>query len=197
MTDDHSLKPLPITDWDEELSHIIEDMNGRPINVHALMAHNPALLKAWWDFRNYSVTGGTLGKRLGELVILRVGYRMKSWYEWASHVERGLACGLTMDEIERVKQGGDDNAWAPEEACLLQAVDALIDNHKLSQDLLAELGQHYSTAQIMDIISIHGMYVILGCMINTWGLEVDPHVLERLPEGITQDVFEAGCELSD
>ena len=67
----------------------------------------------------------------------------------------------------------------------------------LSQGLLAELGQYYSTVQIMDIISIHGMYVILGCMINTWGLEVDPHVLEKLPDGITQDDFEAGCEASE
>ena len=49
----------------------------------------------------------------------------------------------------------------------------------------------------MDIISIHGMYVILGCMINTWGLEVDPHVLEKLPEGITQDAFEKQSDTPD
>ena len=196
MSDEKGVKPLPISEWDPELSHIIEDMNGRPINVHALMAHNPALLKAWWDFRNYSVTGGTLGKRLGELVILRVGYRMKSWYEWASHVERGMACGLTLEEIERVKQGGEAEGWMPAEACLLKAVDALMDNRGLQKDLLAELGQYYSTAQIMDITAIHGMYVILGCMINTWGLELDAHVLEKLPEGVEQDAFEIECRIN-
>ena len=190
MDDIKDLKPLPISDWRSDLSHIIEDMNGRPINVHALMAHNPDLLKAWWDFRNYSVTGGGLGKRLGELVILRVGYHMRAWYEWASHVERGLACGLTMEEIERVKLGGKAEGWKANEACLLRAVDQLIEKRAIAPDLLKQLNAHFSSSQIMDIMAIHGMYVILGCMINTWGLDVDPHVLDALPESVTQDDFE-------
>lgn len=190
------LKPLPIDAWSDELSHIISDMKGRPINVHALMAHNPALLKAWWDFRNYSVTGGGLGKRLGEIVILRVGVHMKAWYEWASHVERALDCGMAMDEIERVKQGGDADGWSAQEACLLRAVDSLIERHAIAPEILAELNGYFSASQVMDIIAIHGMYVILGCMINTWGLDVDAHVLEALPEGVTREDFEKGFLLT-
>lgn len=190
MKDNIDLKPLPISEWSEELAHIISDTNGYPINVHALMAHNPQLLKAWWDFRNYSVTGGGLGKRLGELVILRVGLHMKAWYEWASHVERALACGFTLDEIERVKQGGDVDGWTQKEALLIKTVDGLIENHAIAPDLLSDLNVHFTSSQIMDIIAIHGMYVILGCMINTWGLEVDPHVLEKLPDSVNKEEFE-------
>ena len=40
-------------------------------------------------------------------------------------------------------------------------------------------------------MAIHGMYVILGCMVNTWGLELDAHVQDKLPEGITKEAFEA------
>ena len=94
------LDPLQVADWDSSLSSIIDEMNGEPLNVHKLMANNPALLKAWWNFRNYSITGGALGTRLGELVILRVAVHMRAWYEWASHVERSIARGLSMDEIE-------------------------------------------------------------------------------------------------
>jgi len=193
MSENNGLKPLPVSEWSEELAHIISDMNGRPINVHALMAHNPALLKAWWDFRNYSVMGGGLGKRLGELVILRVGLHMKAWYEWASHVERALDCGLTIAEIERVKEGGDADGWSAQEACLLRAVDSLIEKHAIVPELLEEMNAHFTSSQIMDIIAIHGMYVVLGCMINTWGLEVDPHVMEALPEDVTREDFELFC----
>ena len=83
-------QPLPSEHWDKTLEPIIAGTNGGPINVHKLMANNPALLKAWWDFRNHSVEGGTLGKRSGELVILRVAVHMQAWYEWGSHVDRGL-----------------------------------------------------------------------------------------------------------
>lgn len=190
MSQNNDIKPIAIADWPTELSHIIEDMNGRPIHVHALMAHNPLLLKAWWDFRNYSVNGGALGRRRSELVILRVGLHMKAWYEWASHVERSLACGISLEDIERVKHGGSADGWSDSEAALLKSVDALIETHSIPQDLLSALNAHFDTAQIMDIIAIHGMYVVLGCMINTWGLELDAHVAEKLPKSVTRDAFE-------
>jgi hypothetical protein len=192
MATDLDVKPLAIANWDDSLAFIIDDMGGKPINVHSLMAHNPALLKAWWDFRNYSIDGGTLGKRKGELVILRVATHMKSWYEWGSHVERSLACGLTMTDIERLKRGACTVEWDAAEAVLLDAVDELVETHGLNPSSHAGLREHYSVSQIMDIIAIHGMYVILGCMINTWGLELDADVKDRLPECITREGFEAG-----
>ncbi|KEA62451.1 hypothetical protein ADIMK_3342 [Marinobacterium lacunae] len=189
-SNDHLL-PLPIEEWDSSLEPIINDMNGRPINVHKLMAHNPVLLKAWWDYRNYSVTGGTLGKRLGELIILRVATHMRAWYEWGSHVERGLACGLSREEIERIKDTPNPDEWLEKEYLLLLGVDELIIRKGLSPELLAQLRTHYTDAELMDLIAIHGMYVTLGCMINTWGLELDTHVRDKLPADETRERFES------
>ncbi|MEH6446073.1 MAG: carboxymuconolactone decarboxylase family protein [Oceanospirillaceae bacterium] len=180
--------PLPIEQWAPELEHIINDMNAKPINVHALMANNPDLLKAWWDFRNYSVQGGSLGKRKAELVILRVAIHMNAWYEWGSHVERSLACGISLDEIERVNQREPDSNWHVSEALLLVAVDRLISTHCIDPQLLKRLNEFYSTAQIMDLMAIHGMYVILGCMINTWGLTLDAAVNAKLPDTVSQKI---------
>lgn len=190
MTDQFAVSPLALDQWDESLSFIKADMNGSPINVHRLMAHHPDLLKAWWNFRNYSVQGGALGKRKGELVILRVALHMKAWYEWGSHVERGLACGLSREEIERVKLGGNASGWDESEAVLLNAIDELIETHGLKPATHVQLRVHYDVKQIMDMIAIHGMYVILGCMINTWGLELDSHVQAKLPEDVTKAEFE-------
>lgn len=190
MNNTDGLEPLSTKEWDSSLQPVIADMNGNPINVHKLMAHNPALLNAWWNFRNYSVTGGALGKRLGELVILRVAIHMRAWYEWGSHVERGLACGLTLEEIEQVKDTPSPDDWPEREYLLLCAVDELVTAHAISPSLLAKLNALYSNQQILDLIAIQGMYVILGCMINTWGLELDERVQEKLPEKITRTAFE-------
>lgn len=179
------LSPLPVEQWSDQLEHVIADMQGEPINVHKLMAHNPGLLKAWWDFRNYSVAGGSLGKRLGELVILRTAIHMQAWYEWASHVERALACGITASEIDQVKQRVPGPDWADHEGLLLQAVDQLMLEQRISVGLMAQLHQYFSQQQVMDIIAIHGMYVILGNMINTWGLALDESVRDRLPPAFT------------
>lgn len=191
MSNDAEIAPLDPSEWDPSLAHIVADMKGRPINAHRLMANHPQLLKAWWDFRNYSVQGGALGRRRGELVILRVGLHMRAWYEWGSHVERAQACGLNLAEIERVKQPADAPGWEPAEALLLAAVDELIETRGLGPERLAALAEHYSPQEIMDIMAIHGMYIILGCMINTWGLELDESVAAKLPAGVTKEAFEA------
>ena len=173
-------QPLPSELWHKTLEPIIAATNGAPINVHKLMANNPELLKAWWDFRNHSVKGGTLGKRSGELVILRVAVHMQAWYEWGSHVDRALLCGLSIDEINRVLNYSTLEDWQSGDAVLLRAVDELIAHHCLTDKIQIELAHHFSTAQVMDIIAIQGMYVILACMIKSWGLTLDHEVQERI-----------------
>jgi alkylhydroperoxidase/carboxymuconolactone decarboxylase family protein YurZ len=184
------LMPLPAEDWEPSLAPILDDMDGEPINVQKLMAHNPELLQAWWSFRNHSVRGGSLGSRLSELVILRVAIHMRAWYEWASHVDRALAVGISLEEIERVKQGAAATGWTEQESVALAAVDDLIGQNKLGSTTLGRLKQHFSIPQILDLIAIQGMYVILGGMINSFGLDLDDTVRDRLPVNINREAFE-------
>ncbi|MGI9247474.1 MAG: carboxymuconolactone decarboxylase family protein [Woeseiaceae bacterium] len=184
------MKPLPLKEWDESLTHVVDDMNGRPLNVHSLMANHPDLLNAWWDFRNYSVQGGALPQRDCELVILRVAVHMRSWYEWASHVDRGLAAGLTIEEIECVRQGPDAPNWDDHDSLLLKSVDELVTERAISTTTLNKLASHFSENQVMDVIAIHGVYITLGCMVNTWGLNLDEHIPSRLPESVRAIDFE-------
>lgn len=184
------MKPLPLAQWDDALRHVLDDMNGRPLNVHGLMANHPALLDAWWSYRNYSVAGGALAERDRELVILRVAVHMKNWYEWASHVDRGLAAGLSLDDVLRVALGPGAPDWGERDALLLQAVDELIDERAIRTATQKRLAAHFSQNQLMDIVAIHGMYITLGCMINTWDVELDEHVEKRLPTTVTRERFE-------
>ena len=185
------MQPLPVTAWDESLRRVVDDMNGRPLNVHSLMANHPGLLDAWWNFRNYSVSGGDLAQRDCELVILRVAVHMRCWYEWASHVDRGLAAGLQEDEIDRVLDGPAAPGWSLREVQLLQAVDDLVEYRAIRSSTLEHLSAHFSSQQILDLVSLQGAYITLGCMINTWNPPLDEHIAARLPEGTTRAAFEA------
>ena len=189
MSDNNDNHLIKLKNWDPSLKFIIEEMNGSPLNVHKLLAKHPNLLKAWWNFRNYSVAGGNLGRRQGELVILRVAFYLKSWYEWASHVDRSLKVGISLQEIQNVNKPLDPNDWSDKEFLLLSAVDQLIENRRLSKAQYKKLSSHFSEQQIMDLIAIHGMYLILGCMINIWGLPLDDDIQERLPPSVNEMSF--------
>lgn len=179
--------PLDVEHWPHTLDGVCADMNGTPINVHKLMAHSPDLLRAWWDFRNHSVTGGSLGSRLGELVILRVGVHLSAWYEWGSHVDRAMRIGMTTGTIFETLSAHPD-LDAPE-VLLLSAVDELMLDRGISTVTRAALERCYSTAQIMDIIAIQGMYVILGGFIKTWDLALDDAVSNRIAAVTNRDDF--------
>ena len=173
--------------WDSSLNHILKQMKGKPLNIHKLMANHPTLLGAWWNFRNHSVSGGSLGNRKGELVILRVSVHLKSWYEWASHVDRALHCGLTLEEIRNVNSPLSESNWKTDEFLLLLAVDELISLRSISVKTYNKLKKYFNDQQIMDIVAIHGMYIILGCLINIYDLNLDTDIASRLPETIVKN----------
>lgn len=173
-------QPMPPSSWPEELSGVLADMQGNPINIQRLMANNPLLLNAWWPFRNHTVRGGTLGQRKAELLILRVSVHMHSWYEWACHVDRALKVGIEIEQIFELLKPATKISWAEEDRALILAVDELTANHQISSETLALLTKHYSNEQIMDLMAIQGMYQILAAMIKTWGLALDSDTAERL-----------------
>lgn len=178
MSDPAVLAPLPPAEWHSSLAEVLADMKGRPINVHGLMAHHPGLLRAWWRFRNHTVRGGTLADRDREVVVLAVARYMRNDYEWRSHVDRGLAAGLTGEEIERIRTGIGE--WGAKDALLLEAVHALLTEHAVPDGCLDRMRQFFSVDQVMDVIFIHGAYVILGCLLNTFEIPLDDDVAARL-----------------
>lgn len=179
----NKLKPpqiLSSEDWPAELSSIAKDMKGHPINIHKLMANNPELLQAWWSFRNHSVQGGSLGQANAELVILRVAVHMQSWYEWASHVDRAIQVGIDKKHIFALLEVVEKNPWTPQESSLIVAVDELVADRRISEDTLGLLSRDYSNKQIMDLIAIHGMYLTLAAMLNTWDVALDSETLKKI-----------------
>ena len=187
---DGKMRAIPTEDWNSSLSHVVADMKGIPLNVHKLLANNPVLLDAWWSLRKYLVQGGSLGKRNAELVILRTAAHARNWYEWASHVERGLKSDLSLTEIERVLEGPNHPDWTESDALLLQSVDELASNGALSPELLAKLDAHIGQEAILDLIALRSMYVMLGNMLNSWEVELDRHVATALPDSVTREHFE-------
>ena len=176
MTYSSDVQPIAVSEWDPRLAPIVAEMRGRPLNVHKLMANNPELLLAWWNFRKHVVGGGKLQQRHRELIILRVAVHMKCWYEWASHVDRGLKSGLSLDEIECVRFGRVATCWNQGDEFVLRATDEVFDKQQITPETRTAMCAYFTPAELMDLIAICGAYITLGTMINTWGLELDEFI---------------------
>lgn len=166
------MKPLEPDNWPDELKEV-RSFLGSPLHIQSMMAHHPALLKAWMPFRNHVVANSTLSPRHRELLILRIAHLCQSDYEWQHHVDRGLLAGLTRIEIERVKQGADATGWTTDEAALLAAADQCFNDLSIKDDTLQQVNKHFSAQQQLDIAATVGMYLILAMIIKTWDVPME------------------------
>jgi len=166
------MQPLALDDWPDELEEIHAFL-GKPLNIHSMMAHHPALLKAWMPLRNHVVGDSSLSARQRELLILRTAYNCRADYEWQHHVERGLQAGLQRGEIERVKEGAGANGWSTAEAALLAAADDCHSGSGIAETTQAGLPQHFSVQQQLDIVVTVGMYLTLAMIIKTWDVPME------------------------
>ncbi len=166
------MQPLESAKWPAELDDIHTFLD-RPLNIHNIMAHHPALMKAWMPLRNHIVSNSTLSARQRELLILRTAHNCHADYEWQHHVERGRAAGLTSVEIERVKHGADAVGWPAAAAALLQAADDCHSGFRIQKKTLAALEGLYSEQQQLDITVTVGLYITLALIIRTYDVPLE------------------------
>ena len=100
-----------------------------------------------------------------------------------------LAAGAVPAPLHPPLRLGRQEDYASRTAALLQAVDDVIADNCISEVTRARFQQHFTNQQMLDVVMLHGMYQTLGCLINTWGVELDEHVQERLPEVFTKTAF--------
>lgn len=171
----------PLTDelWPKEIADMQQGFANK-LNVYRVMAHNPALLRAWSDLREHVVRQSTLAPDQSEVVILRTGVRRESDYEWMHHVIRGLDCGMTLDRVMTIR--GPLEAMDPADALLAGAVDVLIDAIALPKNMQAELVASIGVQGMLDLIVTVGFYFTLSCLLNSFDTPIDKEIAARFAE---------------
>lgn len=146
---------------------------GRVLNIFRTLAHAPKALAAFLGWGNYVLSRrNSLPEREREMVILRTGWLCRSGYEFAQHTRIGTACGLTGEEIARIKAGPDAPGWTPLEAAMLRAADELVSDHFVTDstwDALAELGDKGR----MDLVFTVGQYTQVSMILNSFGIQLE------------------------
>ncbi|MET3664485.1 carboxymuconolactone decarboxylase family protein [Caulobacter sp. 1776] len=147
---------------------------GPVLNIFRVMAHAPKALKAFLTWGNYILSRhNDLPPREREIVILRTGFLCRSGYEWTQHSGIGLRCGLTVEEIQRLKEGPDASGWSPADAALIRASDELHHDQFVSNMTWAALLAHFSEKQAMDVVFTAGQYTQVTMLLNTFGVQLD------------------------
>lgn len=180
MTGDPGLSLLPLADsaWPDSVADLREGFAGS-LNVYRRMAHHPALLRAWADLREHVVHATALGPDLSEIAILRIGARLGSTYEWAHHVVRARARGVSEARIASARGAPAD--MAKDDALICGAVDELLDARALSPETAVRIAARVGgPPAVLDLIATTGFYSVLAYLLNLFDTPIDDDILAAL-----------------
>ncbi len=172
MTSQSVLPPLPTEQWDQSIQHIAKRLEN-PLNIHKMIAHNPALMEAYTPLRYHVVRDSSLSDRQREILILRVAHVIQSDYEWRHHVERGQKAGLLLDEIESVRLGRSATCWSTDESLIIDLVDQMIETQQVEEQTAAGLLAVAGKQILLDAVFTVAVYLALGSLLKTFDVPID------------------------
>jgi len=117
-----------------------------------------------------------LPPRERELVILRVGWRARSIYEFGQHTLFGRDAGLTEAEIAAVAGDIRNGSWSEGEMALLEMVDELVDDDCVSDVTWSRLSQRWNPPELVELVLLIGFYRMVSSSLNTFGVELEEGV---------------------
>lgn len=166
-----------VTDPDEETQEVLAkavSRDGTPLNIFRMLSHHPKLFKRFNLLGGYILNKGLIPEREREIVILRIGWRAQSVYEFGQHTEIGLRCGLTEAEIAGL--AGADHDWSEDDRLLIALADELADDDCVSEATFAGLRQKWTEAELIELVVTAGFYRLVSGFLNTFGVPLDEGV---------------------
>jgi alkylhydroperoxidase family enzyme len=160
--------PTAVDDTTRDLLALASAPDGTPLPTIAVLAHSPRLVGPFLGWAAALALEGALPARAHEIVALRAAFRCGSDFEWTEHTAYARQAGLTDDEIARV--AGDAAAWEGPDAILLEAVDSLVADHRISDALWVSLRAAYGPAELVELCYVTGQYTMLSMVANGLGL---------------------------
>lgn len=168
------ISPLPAEDPTAQKSTVGSDRNsGRPLNIFLTLAKNPPLFDVFTRFGSHLLFKGEVPGREREIVILRVGWRSQSEYEFGQHTVIGKQAGLTDDEVTRLARAGTEG-WSEADAALVRLADELCIDNLVSDDTWHALSATWSEPQLLELLMLAGYYRLVSGVLNSAGVSLEP-----------------------
>jgi AhpD family alkylhydroperoxidase len=142
--------------------------SGRGVlNLHRMMAHAPALMKASGDMAVAFRQGAMMARSLAEIVVLRTSQLTACDYIWDRHVPLARAAGVTEQQMAEVGRWPDSSAFTPAQKMALAFTEKAARGEAVDDAAFAELRRAFSPRELVELAMLVGLYVSTAIFIKT------------------------------
>jgi alkylhydroperoxidase family enzyme len=170
------IEPVVLAEAAPEIRAMLDPSgSGRDVAaVYRTFARHPTLYPPRQILSEYIRTKSTLSPRVREMLILRIGWRCRSAYEWAAHAPAGRRAGLTDDQIRMLARNGVEG-WSAADAAIVRAADELFTSDTISDATWKALDDQFDERQLLDVLITTGGYRMVSMVLNTFGVPAEPN----------------------
>lgn len=190
--DDAGRVPFP-QQVDPPIAGLLRDINGhrrQRLRIYETLAHSRTLVELVSGLARYFIDESDLSARVREVGILRTAAVVGSEYEYAQHVPRARAAGLTDDEIAGLAHGS--GVWPEADAAVIAMADELLAEGGVTDGTWRRLRAVLPQDQLVDLVVLLGYYVLIAGTTNTLRVPLEPDA-ERWPSVPVPAVLRLGA----
>ena len=170
-----ALDPPYDPDVAETLRRLMGPGEADPLKLFRTIAHHRQVLERFRQTGSTLLTHTTLDPVERETVIHRVTARAGAEYEWGVHaVVFARPLGLDDAWLEATVNGEPEDFADERQRLLVRVADELHDAATVSDDLYASLEDHWTGAQIVELLVLAGFYRLVSYLVNALAIELEP-----------------------
>jgi alkylhydroperoxidase family enzyme len=127
---------------------------------------------------------GTLDARLRELVIMRIGWKTGSVYEWTQHWRVATQLEVDPADILAVRDWQSSARFGPAERAVLAATDETLDTGTISDATWAACAEHVGAdAQLIELVVAIGNWRLFSSLLRSVRVPLEDGVTPWPPDG--------------
>jgi alkylhydroperoxidase family enzyme len=143
------------------------------------LARYPNIVKNWMPVVNYIDHHNTLDPRERLIIGLRTATQCHSEAEFADRAGVARESGLSDVDIDNLSKAAPQLSGSDRHALLIEAVDELVDEKVISDDLWARMGNHFSDEELMDVVFAVATQLMISWMQNALGVQPGQDALPK------------------
>jgi alkylhydroperoxidase family enzyme len=141
-------------------------------NLHRMLAHTPRVGDAFTRLADALRHEGELDPELRELVMLRVGNRLKSEYEVRAHTRIAKGVGVPDDKIAGLAGDIAAGPYTEVERRVLRFTDDLIENVRASDATFDPVADCLTKAELVELVITIGTYLTACRILETFDIDM-------------------------
>jgi 4-carboxymuconolactone decarboxylase len=143
--------------------------------------HSPRLAELWSGVGRYLRDETGLSRRVREVAILITAREHDSTFEWQQHERVAREVGVPDETIDAIKHRTSLDGLDDTDALVILLGRQVFGEHAVDSELFAAAHSQFGPQQLIDLISIMGIYAATAAMLALVDVQIPPGEEPLLP----------------